>query len=84
MRRLARVLGHPRGMCSGALLIRMPQLSPAMREGRVSRWLLSEGEAIQPGELVRSADKLQLWMSWGRWWRSRRGLSWRSPQRIRK
>ncbi|SLN50549.1 2-oxoisovalerate dehydrogenase subunit beta [Roseivivax jejudonensis] len=32
--------------------IRMPALSPAMEEGRLSRWFVAEGDAVEPGDVI--------------------------------
>jgi pyruvate dehydrogenase E1 component beta subunit len=32
--------------------VRMPALSPTMTEGKIARWLKSEGESVQPGDVL--------------------------------
>ncbi|SFD49973.1 pyruvate dehydrogenase complex E1 component subunit beta [Roseivivax sediminis] len=32
--------------------IRMPALSPAMEEGRLARWFVAEGDAVEPGDVI--------------------------------
>jgi len=32
--------------------IRMPALSPTMEEGKLAKWLVSEGDAVKPGDVI--------------------------------
>ncbi|WP_306133558.1 biotin/lipoyl-containing protein, partial [Roseivivax marinus] len=32
--------------------IRMPALSPAMEEGRLARWFVREGDAVEEGDVI--------------------------------
>ncbi|KAB2913172.1 MAG: biotin/lipoyl-binding protein, partial [Hyphomicrobiaceae bacterium] len=32
--------------------ILMPALSPTMEEGKLAKWLISEGQAIKPGDII--------------------------------
>ncbi len=35
-----------------ATTLRMPALSPTMEEGKLARWLVSEGDVVEPGDLL--------------------------------
>ena len=35
-----------------ALAIQMPALSPTMKEGKLSRWLVKEGDAVRSGDII--------------------------------
>ena len=36
--------------------IKMPALSPTMEEGKLAKWLVKEGQAIKPGDIVLTFD----------------------------
>ena len=35
-----------------ALAIQMPALSPTMKEGKLSRWLVKEGDGVRSGDII--------------------------------
>eukprot|EP00658_Telonema_sp_P-2_P047781 TRINITY_DN36376_c0_g1_i2.p1 TRINITY_DN36376_c0_g1~~TRINITY_DN36376_c0_g1_i2.p1 ORF type:complete len:142 (+),score=42.95 TRINITY_DN36376_c0_g1_i2:223-648(+) len=39
-------------LAADAILVRMPQLSPAMETASVHKWLIREGEFVEPADLV--------------------------------
>lgn len=50
------------GQAAMSTEILMPALSPTMQEGKITKWLIAEGEAVQPGDIIAEIETDQATM----------------------
>ena len=43
-----------------SLAIQMPALSPTMKEGKLARWLVKEGDVVRSGDILAEIETLSL------------------------